>query len=168
MKKLIDSVKESFDAAGWSYSSPGRGDVIECQFDAHHCRVAVHAQVFEDFGALTVVGSPNVEVKSDRLAKGAELLMRSNLALNIGNHEMDWETGKVYFRATNVFTDRSNLGKVPQSLVHSAITESDRIAPQVTVLNRDTIPSGALVDIPELMAREDLIPPVPDEEEAGG
>ncbi len=157
--KLIDSIKGAFSSAGWNYSSPEHQDVIECQFEAHHCRVALHAQAYEEFGAISIVASPNVEVATDRLAKGAELLMRSNLKLNIGNLEMDWATGKVFFRATNLFPDPAALGEIPRSLVHSAIAEVDRIAPQITILNRDISPSAALLDIEELMEREDLLPP---------
>lgn len=161
--KLIDSIKGAFSSAGWNYSSPKHQDVIECQFEAHHCRVALHAQAYEEFDAISIVASPNVEVATDRLAKGAELLMRSNLKLNIGNLEMDWATGKVFFRATNLFPDPAVLGEIPRSLVHSAIAEVDRIAPQITILNRDISPSASLLDIEELMEREDLLPPVPEQ-----
>jgi hypothetical protein len=159
--KIIDSVKTAFDSAGWAYSIPERKDVIDCQFEAHHCRVALHAQAYEEFGALSIVASPNVSVAADRLSKGSELLMRSNLQLNIGNLEMDWSTGKVFFRATNIFPDPGALGDVPRSLVHSAIAEVDRIAPQITILNRDPSPAAILLDVEELMQRDDLLPPVP-------
>ena len=55
------------------------------------------------------------------------------------------------------------LGKVPQSLVHTAIAEADRIAPRITVLNRDSSPAAVLTDAEELLKRDDLIPPVPDQ-----
>jgi len=160
---LIDSVKTAFEQAGWTFSpASGRPDVIECQFDAHHTRVALHVQTYEEFGAVSVVASPGIELKTDRLAKGSELLMRCNLELNIGNLEVNWETGKVFFRATNVFPDPANLGAVPQSLVHSAIAECDRLTPMVALINRDLSPAASFVDVPELLTREDLLPPVPE------
>ena len=164
MPSLLDSIKSSFESAGWKYHQvDGRTDVVECQFDAHHCRVLLHVQCYESMGALSVVAQPSVTVNDDRYGKASELLMRANMELNFGNLELDWKSGKVYFRASNVFPDPIKLGEVPRSLVHTAIAEADRIAPRITVLNRDASPAAILTDVEELLKRDDLLPPVPDQ-----
>jgi len=167
--QLLTWVKSAFNDAGWAFREADRPGVIECNFEAHHTRVALHVQTFPELGVISVVGSPAIESAKDRLPKTVELLTRTNLSLTIGNLELDMDSGKIYYRATNIFptsdtSRKADIASVTQSLVHAAIAEADRITPQVALINRDPSPAAVLMDIPELMAREDLLPPVPEQE----
>ena len=81
--------------------------------------------------------------------------MRTNLTLNVGNFEVNPDSGEVFFRASNVFAGgAADLGIIT-SLVRTAIVEMDRITPFLAELNRQP-----QQPIDALLAREDLLPPI--------
>ena len=94
-----------------------------------------------------------------------ELLARANKALTLGGFEYDLDRAMLVFRITNLFEREVFDSNIVTSMVHCAIAELDRITPYVATV-RDT-PSEQLddLDLNYLLSCEDLIPPVPGEEE---
>jgi hypothetical protein len=92
--------------------------------------------------------------------------MRANKQLTMGGFEYDFERGQLVFRLTNLFERELFDGDIISSLVHCAIAELDRMVPLCGMVNR-TAP-GLLPDLSlaALLEREDLLPPVPDFEDA--
>jgi hypothetical protein len=69
------------------------------------------------------------------------------------------------FRVTNLFERERYDSDIISSMVHCAIAELDRIVPYVAIVRstaEDLLPD---LDLKRLLMREDVIPPVPGDEE---
>ncbi len=163
MSPLYQTVISAFEGAGWKFAPVDGQEVIRAGFEAHHGRVDVHVQVFPELKYVNAVAESSVSfddpIYRERLA---ELVMRTNKELVIGNFEMDWDSGRLLFRAGNLFASADGDPAIVELLVHTAIAEMDRITPQVTILKQT--PLGALpsLDLAALMQRTDLLPPTPE------
>jgi hypothetical protein len=94
-----------------------------------------------------------------------ELLARANKPLTLGGFEYDIDRGMLVFRVTNLFERERYDSDIISSMVHCAIAELDRIVPYVAIVRstaEDLLPD---LDIKRLLMREDVIPPVPGDEE---
>ena len=136
------------------------GKSWESGFDAYHGRVLVHVQSFAEAHLITVVANAAVVVPATHRNRAAELLMRVNKDLSLGAFEMEWDTGAVMFRQGNAFPKLRYDEPVIAALVHNAVGEMDRLAPflgEVCRARKEMLP---LLDVRELLGREDLLPPV--------
>lgn len=163
--RQFQSVLDVFGQNGW-HAEPIEGrDVLQCLFDAYHTRVHILAQVFTQMNALVVVGEHKIEVGEDRHAQLFELLMRSNKSLTLGSFEYDIDRSTLVFKISNIF-DREVFDKdAISSMVHAAVAEIDRITPYVTILATTAADLLPDLNIERLLLREDVIPPVPGQEE---
>ena len=66
---------------------------------------------------------------------------------------------------TNLFEKERYDGDIVSSMVHCAIAELDRIVPYASIVRGTPAELVADLDLQRLLEREDLIPPVPGEEE---
>ncbi|MFV1996286.1 MAG: hypothetical protein ACC661_12690 [Verrucomicrobiales bacterium] len=168
MSELYEAAREAFAKMGWAFREIQGKEVLAADFEAYHSKVSLHLQVFAEPGVISVVAEGTLPGEESqfpaRLPRAAELLMRANLQLNLGAFELDWDRGLYFFRISNVFTggeiDRGIIG----NLVHTTVLEMDRMAPFISVLMKTTDEALAGLDIPALLAREDLLPEVPDPE----
>ena len=156
---LFASLKATFEAEGWAFHEvPGRA-VIQAGFEAHHTKVELHVQAFPELKAISVVSeSPNQTSDPLQRERLAELVLRTNQGLTVGNFEMDWDAGRVMFRATNLFTTTEASAEIVRGLVHTTILEMDRISPLVVLLLQTEGPELAGIDLLALMTRLDLLP----------
>lgn len=156
---LFRAVKAAFEREGWAFREiPGR-TVIHAGFEAHHTRVELHVQVFPELKAVSVVSeSPLALPDPARRERLAELVLRTDQALTVGAFEMDWDAGRVIFRATNLFPSDAGDPEILRGLVHTTILEMDRIAPLVVLIAQAEGPALAGLDLPALMSRMDLLP----------
>jgi hypothetical protein len=133
---LFRTVENTFSRMGWqSRRVPGR-EVLEADFEIHHSHARVHAQVFAEINAVSVIAAAGHTIPVSRTGVVAEMLMRTNKELTIGNFELDYDEGRVLFRATNVFDNPSASPEIIASLVHAALAETDRITPFLTLVLR--------------------------------
>lgn len=157
---LMESVTLAFARRGWHCEPvPGR-EVVESVFEAHHTRVRVHAQVFAEIRAVSVVGYAAAEVPAARAGLIAEALMRLNQTLTLGNLEMDYDAGRVFFRITNVFSTDAGDAGIVASMVHAAVAEIDRLTPFLAILLRMKPDELSRLNLRLFLQREDLLPPV--------
>ncbi|MDP6206743.1 MAG: hypothetical protein QGG01_00445, partial [Roseibacillus sp.] len=91
----------------------------------------------------------------------------ANKQLTLGSFEFDFDRQHLVFRITNLFDREQFDADIVSSMVHCAIAELDRIVPLLGTLLKT--PANLLSDLslPLLLEREDLLPPVPEESEAG-
>lgn len=164
MSALYAATLQAFKAQGWSYQEVPGMEVIETLFEAHHARIPVHVQVFGEAGIATAVSTCATEVPRTHRLQAAELIMRTNKELNLGNFELDWDEGKVMFRVSNIFPPHRHDERILASLVHAAIAEMDRFTPFLGELVRVPKQELLLLRVSDLMKREDLLPPAPAEE----
>ena len=165
MSALYAATLSTFKEMGWHYREVPEHSVIEADFEAHHTKVPLHVQIFGERHIASVVATSSLQVPSTHRLPVCELIMRTNRELNIGNFELDWDTGTVLFRATNIFPPHRHDQRILASLVHSAIAEMDRLTPFLGEIIR--LPKGELIllKVADLMQREDLLPPAPDVDE---
>ena len=161
-ESLLIKVKESFDSAKWQFREIPEKKVIESEFEAHHAKIPLHVQAFEELGAVSVVSRLSFTVDPAAQASIHDALMRTNIALTIGNFEANPENGEVYFRITNVFSDGQRDVEIITSLVRTAIVEMDRITPYLAEIMRDPNQS-----ISNLLARKDLLPEIKPDFDSG-
>jgi len=161
MSPLFQQTREAFARAGWAYRPVDGREVLEADFEAHHAKVSLHAQVFAEIGVVSVVSVAPVAVTPPRLRLAAELLMRVNKELTVGNAELDWDTGAVLFRVSNVFGATGAEPELVAGLVRTALVETDRLTPLLGEIERT--PEAALpsLNLKRLLRREDLLPGTP-------
>jgi len=163
--RQILTVEETFGANGWHCELVEGRDVLRAGFEAHHSRLDLIAQAYPQLNALSVVTESIMPLDHEHLPVVLELLARANKPLTLGGFEYDLDRNMLVFRITNLFERERFDSDIISSMVHCAIAELDRIIPYVAIV-RDT-PSDLLGDLnlPRLLAREDVIPPVPGDEE---
>ncbi len=142
-------------------------EVVEASFEAYHTKIPLHVQSFAEAHIVSVVANGSFTVAPTHRTRAAELLMRANKELNVGAFEMEWDGGVVMFRQSNIFPKHRYDEGLIASLVHNAIAEMDRITPYLGELCKTSKPMLPLLDVAALLRREDLLPPAPEEENAG-
>ena len=165
MSDLFKALQETFSRAGWQCRPvEGEGfEVVEAEFEAHHTKVCLHAQVFTDLNTISVVAEAPLRDPSPSpalLGRLAELLMRANKELSLGAFEMDWDEAKVLFRLSNIFATGHYEGEIIGSLVHTTVVEMDRITPCVAIVEKTPAAELGRLDLAALLSREDLLPAV--------
>lgn len=163
MSALHASVLRAFKSMGWAYHPVPDQEVIEAAFEAHHAKVPLHVQSFEGADMLSVVATASFPCPPTHRAAVSELLMRTNKDLTLGNFELEWDRGQVMFRVTNVFPSHRYDEKIIAGLVHNAVAEMDRLTPFLAEVCKTPPGELMLLRIPDLLKREDLLPPVPEE-----
>ncbi len=163
---LFDAIQDAFRRRGWHFQPVEGKFVVETRFEAHHTRVRIHVQAFPEIRAASVVGYATHTVPASRAGLIAEALMRLNQTLTIGNFEMDFDAGHVFFRATNVFDSDAGSPGLVAALVQTAVAEIDRLTPFLTLLLRMSTEELAKLNLRLFLQREDLLPPVPTSENA--
>jgi hypothetical protein len=159
MSALFDATRSAFKAQGWHCREVAGMEVLEADFEAHHTKVPLHVQVYGEPNIASVVATATVSVPKTHRLPVAELLMRTNKGLNIGNFEMDWDTGAVMFRASNVFPADRQDERIIASLVHAAVAEMDRLTPFLGEICQTSKGELMLLKVTDLMQRQDLLPP---------
>ena len=163
--RQILTVEEAFGQQGWHCELVEGRDVLRAGFDAHHTRVDLVAQAYPQLNALSIVSESPMPLDDEHQSPVLELLARANKQLTLGGFEYDMDREFLVFRITNLFERERFDSDIISSMVHCAIAELDRIIPYAAIV-RDT-PSDLLddLDLSRLLMREDIIPPVPGDEE---
>lgn len=164
MSALYAATLNTFKGHGWHYREIAGMEVVEADFEAHHAKVPLHVQVYGVAHIASVVATASLQVPSSHRLQVAELLMRTNKELNLGNFELDWDGGAVMFRQTNIFPPHRYDERILANMVHSSVAEVDRLTPFLGEICNT--PKGELLflNVRELMKREDLLPPPPAED----
>lgn len=160
--ELYATVLSVFATEGWSCEEVAGREVVRAGFEAHHTRVDLHVQVFSALSAVSVVSeSPLTCPGPAHRERLAELVMRVNQTLTVGNFELDWDAGRLLFRVTNLFPTPQGDPGIVRGLIHTTVGEMDRIAPFEAILLRAEGAALASLDVATLLRREDLLPKVP-------
>ncbi|MEM9478382.1 MAG: hypothetical protein AAGA58_01830 [Verrucomicrobiota bacterium] len=159
MATLFQFVTDAFAKAKWAFRPVDGQNVIEAEFEAHHGKIFLHVQAFEEIGAVSVVADSHTTFGPESKMALSELLMRTNRELSIGAFEMDWDHGHVSFRVSNVFPPGYASHDLIASLVRTTVVEMDRLTPLLSIVKSK---AGQFVDVQALLTREDLLPGDPD------
>jgi len=150
---LYIKIKEAFNSVNWEFREIESKKVLEAEFEAHHTKVPLHAQAFEELMAISIVSRLSFSILPKSMRSALDALMRTNITLNIGNFEANPVNGDVYFRITNVFPDHDFSPDIITSLVRVAIVEMDRVTPFLAEINKN--PNQPIA---QLLERKDLLP----------
>lgn len=166
---LFETVKKTFADQGWAFTEVEDREVILAGFEGQHLKINIHVQVFDEIGGISVVSESERPTYSAALRERlAELILRTNQTLTIGNFEMFWDEGRIVFRASNLFPEGIGDDSIIAGMVHSTISEMDRLAPMLDVLfdaEKCTDGELAALNIPLLMETdEQTLPDTPEKE----
>ena len=92
---LYTKIKEAFGLAKWEYREIEDKNVIEAEFEAHHTKIPLHAQSFEELMAISVVSRLSFPIVPKSMSAAIDALMRTNITLNLGNFEANPVNGEV-------------------------------------------------------------------------
>lgn len=159
------SVSDAFNQQNWQHDIVEGREVITTAFDAHHTRVQVFAQAFTQLNALSVVGETAMPMDELKVSFLLELLHRANKQMNLGGLEYDLDRQRVVFRITNIFEKEKYDADIISTMVHCTIAEVDRITPYCAIIQQTADDLIEDLNIERLLLREDLIPPVPGDED---
>lgn len=160
--ELHATVLSVFAGEGWSCAEVSGREVVKAGFEAHHARVELHVQVFAELAAVSVVAeSPRRSPGPAHRERLAELAMRVNQTLTVGNFELDWDAGRLCFRVTNLFSSPQGDPAIIRGLIHTTVGEMDRITPLEAIVLGAEGPALASLDLASLLQRMDLLPDVP-------
>lgn len=165
MPTLHQAVQDAFHKQGWAFQEVPGMTVIETHFEAYHSKIFLHLQSYNELNILSVVANVSLPIPHTHKSRSSELLMRVNRELNLGNFELDWDRGTVMFRQSQIFLPNQYDHGIIASLVHNALAEVDRLTPYLGTLCQTAPTMLPMVNIPELLQREDLLPPPPVSEE---
>lgn len=163
--RQILTVEEAFGQNGWHCELVEGRDVLRAGFDAHHTRVDMIVQAYPQLNALSIVSESLMSLDPDHLPLVLELLARANKQLTLGGFEYDLDREFLVFRITNLFEREKFDADIISTMVHCAIAELDRITPYVATVRSTPVDLLDDLDLGRLLMREDLIPPVPGDEE---
>ena len=163
----LQSVETAFGQQGWHCEPVEGREVLEAHFEAHHTHIRLHAQAFPQLNALSIVAECPLSPEATHLAPAVELLMRANKQLTLGGFELDFDRQHLVFRITNLFDREQFDADIVSSMVHCSIAELDRIVPLLGTLLKTPADLLSDLSLPLLLEREDLLPPVPEDNEAG-
>lgn len=161
----IISVEDAFGRNGWHCESVEGKDVLRAVFSGHHTRIELIAQAYPPMNALAIIGETAIPLDEEHQPAVLELLARANKNLNLGGFEFDLDRNRLVFRITNLFDREKYDADIITSMVHCTVAELDRLAPYALTVLRT--PEDLLddLDIQRLLMREDLIPPVPGDDD---
>ncbi|MBB5349906.1 hypothetical protein HNR46_000127 [Haloferula luteola] len=161
----ILSVEDAFGRQGWHCEPVEGKDVLRAVFSGHHTRIELIAQAYAPMNALAIIGEASLPVQESHQAAILELLARANKSLNLGGFEFDLDRNRLVFRITNLFDREKYDADIITSMVHCTVAELDRLSPYAVTVVRT--PEDLLddLDLQRLLQREDLIPPVPGDED---
>jgi len=94
-----------------------------------------------------------------------ELLHRANKQMNLGGLEYDLDRRRLVFRITNIFEREKFDADIVSTMVHCTIAEVDRITPYCAIIVQTSEDLLDDLSIERLLLRQDLLPPVPGDEE---
>jgi hypothetical protein len=161
----LQSVEDAFGRHGWHCEAVEGRDVLRAVFTGHHTRVDLIAQAYPPMNALAVLGEMPLPADDTHRPVILELLARANKALNLGGFEYDLDRQRLVFRITNVFEREKYDPDIVSSMVHCAVAEIDRMAPYTAIVLRTAADLLDDLDLELLLMRQDLIPPVPGEDD---
>lgn len=159
------SVSDAFNELGWQHEIIEGREVISTVFEAHHTRVQVFAQTFTQLNALSIVGETAMPMDEIKIPYLLELLHRANKQMNLGGLEYDLDRQRVVFRITNIFEREKFDADIISTMTHCTIAEVDRITPYCAMIQQTPEDLIEDLNIERLLLREDLIPPVPGDED---
>jgi len=161
----IQSVEEAFGRSGWHCEPVEGREVLRAVFEGHHSRAELHAQAYPQINALAVVAEAPLPLDDAQRPFLLELLARANKQLTLGGFEYDLDRSLLVFRLTNLFERDRYDADIVSSLVHCAVAELDRITPYALIVQQTAEEDLDDLDVAELLEREDLLPPLPGEED---
>ena len=155
---LFTSLCRSLRQSGWNYERVPEREVAALGFETKNGRIDVMAQAFAPIRAIGLTSETDLAMAPHHRLKLAELLMRTNLELTIGNFEMNWDTLRVFYRTTNLFVEEAPASSILAGMVHAAVAEMDRMIVLCRELNLASETELAGYDIGRLLRRPDLFP----------
>ena len=158
---LFISLLNIFKAKGWQADVVDeKKEVIHSLFEAHHSKIHVYAQVFLPIQTLSIITEAPLTLDTAKhLSVLFELINRVNKMLVLGNFEYDLDRNQLVFKMSHISENSTQLSeKIVASMLHSSITELDRLIPCASTIQKSNLADLLSLSISSLIERQDWIP----------
>jgi len=147
MTTIGDTLQQFFDADGWDYVEV-EPHVLRVRFGSKTGQEWwCYAHVREEFGQLVFYSQAPLLIAENRRALAAVLINQANFGLQVGNFEMDVETGALQYRTSiDVEAEENSLTPLMvKLLVYANVLTMERYLPAFEAFeNENTSPEDAL------------------------
>jgi hypothetical protein len=145
MKEALEQVVELFRAKDWKFEVDEESDLVRTGIEGDNGHWQVMAIASDEDDAVLMLSLFPQKCPANRRAPCAELLTRINFGMMMGCFEMDFESGKIHFKATLPFA-RGNLNAaLLENVVMVNLARMDRFLPAImSVIYAGISPTQAL------------------------
>ncbi len=157
---LFQSLLDIFKARDWQAEIVDpKKEVIHSLFEAHHSKIHVYAQVFLPINTLSIITEAPLELETAKhLSVLFELINRMNKLLVLGNFEYDLDRKQLVFKISHISESSKLSEKIVASMLHSSITELDRLIPCASTIQKSNLADLLSLSINDLLERQDWVP----------
>lgn len=145
MGALLDAVVEFLNQRGWPYDEGPGHDTLHFPFQGDDERWQCFAHAWEDQHRLAVYSVCPFNLPEERRQAAAELVVRVDYGLIIGNFELDLDDGQVRYK-TSIDVQGARLeAPLVQQLVFANLNAMNAYLPAFTaIVDADTSVKDAL------------------------
>lgn len=145
MATLFDTVKAFFEEDEWEYECHEDDTFFRVRLNAENGVLEGHGHTVEDRSLLIFYTTFPVKVAAEKRSEMAELLTRINDSLRIGNFEMTFDTGAVYFRSGVSYAGLVPSTETIKGVVYNSFSTMDDFIPvMMSVIYGGVSPMEAL------------------------
>ena len=145
MKEALEQVVGLFRAKDWEFEVDEESDLVRTGIEDDNGHWQVMAIASDDDDAVLILSLFPQKCPAHSRTPCADLLMRINFGMMIGCFEMDYDSGKIHFKATLPFA-RGNLNAaLLENVVMLNLARMDRFLPAImSVIYAGISPARAL------------------------
>ena len=155
---LMDVVLQFFQEDQWNFQKVEQKPVVRAGYRGEHGTWVCYAQLDEEDPRFLFDSYCGLNISPQDRPAVAEYITRVNYLLHLGNFEMKWDTGDVWFRTSCAIVDSNLSFEMIGTLVYTNVQTMDHYFPGiVSVVHGGLSPQAALdrIDgIPVAVLRE--------------
>jgi hypothetical protein len=145
MSSISSVVLEFFKENSWAVSQVGEETVWQLAFQGEKGKWSCLAQTGEAEQQFAFYSISPINVPPEKLATVAELLYRINLTLTVGNFELNFDTGEVFFKTSiDVEGDRLTTALVARLVINNVMAMDYYLPALMSVISSEVSAKAAL------------------------
>jgi hypothetical protein len=148
MSALIDIAENYLIDIGWKYEKDDDHGVIKTGVNATNASYRLIVYAIEDKDLLTVYVSQDNNIPDNLRAAVAEFIARANFGLNLGNFDLDMDSGELGYKVAIDVEGGVLSTDMIGNMVGAAVATMDKYYPGLmSVLFANVAPQDAIMQI---------------------
>jgi hypothetical protein len=131
MTPLFEAVFKFFDEEGWPVAEVSQESVLYLPFQGQHGQWMCYAQVRPELNQIMFYSYCPVAAPAERRAAVAELIIRINFNVAVGNFDLDYELGQIRYRTSLDLTGAQWDAALLRMLVYINVGMMDQYLPSI-------------------------------------